>query len=366
VTRLLRRIPLLAPALLWFGIALAAQAHSATATRSDIVLHGEVVVFRIAVAAHDLAAALGIDPVLAAPIDRQDFDDRRATLDAYFQDGLRIASEAGPCPPFSVTPDYRAMPDLIATVVAFRCAAPPRHLSVEFGLFFEFDPAHRNMGDVALGDGRIEFVFDAENRRLEFDTTPEARPRQPDDQSSWERFASILTLGIEHIASSPNQILFLLVVLMTRPRFRSALAIVTAFALAHAAAMEMNRYGLAVPPMRAIDLVIATAVALVALQNLLGRGADRRWVAALGFGLLHGLGLFPAIPGLHFGDTDPTAFFLAFNFGVWLGQLPLAVAACALLSRWHARGWYPNFVRAASLLVLIVAGYWIVERGIAG
>lgn len=297
MTRLLRRIPLLAPALLWFGIALAAQAHSATATRSDIVLHGEVVVFRIAVAAHDLAAALGIDPVLAAPIDRQDFDDRRATLDAYFQDGLRIASEAGPCPPFSVTPDYRAMPD---------------------------------------------------------------------DQSSWERFASILTLGIEHIASSPNQILFLLVVLMTRPRFRSALAIVTAFALAHAAAMEMNRYGLAVPPMRAIDLVIATAVALVALQNLLGRGADRRWVAALGFGLLHGLGLFPAIPGLHFGDTDPTAFFLAFNFGVWLGQLPLAVAACALLSRWHARGWYPNFVRAASLLVLIVAGYWIVERGIAG
>lgn len=361
----LRRLFVLVYALVWVGTALSAQAHNASVTRSDIVLQGDVVIYRIAVAAHDLAVAIGIDPVLAAPIDRQDFDDRRASLAAYFENGLTIHSEKGACPLFSVTPDYRAMPDLLAAVVAFRCPAPPQRLTVGFDLFFNFDPAHRNLGNVVLGDRRFEFVFDATNRRFEFNTAAENPRKTPDDQSWWQRFASILTLGIDHVASSPDQILFILLILIARPRFRLAMVTVAAFALAHSLAMGLTRYGMVALPIRPMEIAIPATVAFVALQNLVGRGMDRRWIVALAFGLIHGLGFYPAMAKLDFGNAEPLTFVIGFNIGVWLALIPVAVVTWALLNRWSERSWYRNFIRGSSLLILIVAGYWIVGRGVA-
>lgn len=355
-----RRCFRLIPALLWAGISFGAAAHTTSLTRGDVVLRDDIVVYRLTVQAHDLAVALGIETDLLAPVPKSEFEDKRQALENYLGAGLQVASDAGPCPLLSVTPDYRSLPETMAAAAAFRCPAPPKWISLGFRLFFEIDPAHRNLGEVHLPERRIEFLFDAGNASFEFDTAG-----APPDEPSWgARFLQILVLGIEHIGLGIDHILFLIALVIVRPRAWPLVKVVTAFTVAHSITLALAWYGAVDPPVRPIEILIAASIAFVAVQNLLNRGMDRRWLVAFGFGLIHGLGFYAALRDLDLVGADAATILLGFNLGVEIGQLAIVGLAAGLLVPWRDRGWYGGFARAVSLLILIAASYWIVERSI--
>ncbi|MBT5413659.1 MAG: HupE/UreJ family protein [Rhodospirillaceae bacterium] len=360
----LRRAAFLIPALLWVGFATAAQGEPTSVSRSEILLRDDLVVFRLAASAHDLASALEMAPHLTAPIEKQDFEDRRATVESYLGAGLHVASEAGDCPLLSVTPDYRGMPEIMAAALAFRCPAPPRRLAVDFDLFFGFDPAHRSLGAVLPGDGQdggqVEFVFDESNRRFDFDTAAERTVEQ-----SWgARFLSVLALGFTHIVNALDHFLFLLVLVLPRLRIWPIVKAVTALVVAHTITMGLAWYGGFDPPGGPIETLIALTIVVVALMNLANRAMAWRWVLAFVFGLLHGLGFYDVLRALHLGNADAATNLLAFNLGIEIGQIAIVGPIAGVLVWWRDRGWYPGFVRATSLLILIVAGFWGIERGL--
>jgi len=83
-----------------------------------------------------------------------------------------------------------------------------------------------------------------------------------------------------------------------RAAFTEVAKVVTAFTLAHSITLTLAALSLVVLPSRLVESGIALSVVLAALNNLFPIVANGRWMAAFGFGLLHGFGFAGALHDL--------------------------------------------------------------------
>jgi hydrogenase/urease accessory protein HupE len=189
---------------------------------------------------------------------------------------------------------------------------------------------------------------------------------QPARQSSFSEF---FKLGIEHILTGYDHLLFLAGLLIVCVRLRTALIIITAFTLAHSMTLALAALDVVSLPSRIVEPVIAATIVFVGIENLWrarqGREVSGRWMLAFAFGLMHGFGFASALQeaGLPHGGWQLVSPLLAFNLGVETGQLAVAAIFLPLLFflrryTWFARG-------AVPLISIAVAGaglFWFLER----
>ena len=149
--------------------------------------------------------------------------------------------------------------------------------------------------------------------------------------------------------------------------FRSALIdvakVVTAFTLAHSITLSLAALSIVVLPSRFVEAGIALSVVLAALNNLFPVLANGRWIAAFGFGLLHGFGFAGALQDLGLPADSLALSLFSFNLGVEAGQLAIVAVflplAFALRSTWA----YRRVVFAGgSFVIAAIATIWLVER----
>jgi hypothetical protein len=316
----------------------------------------------LAVSAHDLAVALGIETDLVAPVPRAAFELRASDLRAYVAGRLTLSAGDGPCPLTRFGLDFERLPADVVVRLVHRCASPIAYLELRYLLFFEIDAGHRALGRMVLPGGNFEeFLFDRGLSELALDV------ERPEPQLPWgERFAKVLGLGVEHILIGVDHILFLLALLIASARFWPLVKIVTAFTLAHSLTLGLAWYGLVALPARLVEVLIALSIVYVATENILGRGGRRRWVIAGGFGLVHGLGFYAVLSDLGLAKGDALTTLLAFNLGVELGQLAIVALTYGPLVWWLRQPWYRRSAQAASGLILLVASWWVVERAWLG
>jgi hypothetical protein len=340
----------------------AALAHKTNLTKGVVTIDGAMVGYRLTVSAHDLAVALGIETDLTAPVPQAAFEAREAALADYLAAGLALSAQGARCTAAAPAVDYGRLPEDVVLTLRFACPAPPGRLRIDYRLFFEIDPVHRSIGSVTAPDGTVEeFLFD--RSLTHFEAALGAAPAAP-----WhERFVKLLLLGVEHILLGFDHLLFLLALLIVGGGFARLVGVVTAFTIAHSLTLALAWFGVIALPERLVETLIALSIALVALQNLLGEnlpgwGARRRWLVAGGFGLIHGLGFYSALSELSLGGTDLVTTLLAFNLGVEAGQIAVVALVYVPLAWWLRQSWYATTARAASLAILLVAGWWTLER----
>jgi hydrogenase/urease accessory protein HupE len=133
------------------------------------------------------------------------------------------------------------------------------------------------------------------------------------------RFAA---MGIHHIVSGLDHVLFVIGLLLVRGTLRRLLAVVTAFTVAHSITLSMTALHVGSLPARLVEPVIALSIVAVAAENLVHRKVHFEWRVwlAFGFGFFHGFGFAGALEeaGL---PRDAVAWSLAaFNIGVEIGQ----------------------------------------------
>jgi hydrogenase/urease accessory protein HupE len=179
-------------------------------------------------------------------------------------------------------------------------------------------------------------------------------------------FRAYLRLGVEHILTGTDHLLFLLGLLVVCRRFRTVAAIVTCFTLAHSVTLALAALDVVTLPSRIVEPLIAATIVIVGVENLLrGDEPPGRWLLTFAFGLVHGLGFAGALEeiGLGTAGTSVVGPLVAFNLGVEIGQL--AVAAPLLLLVWKLRS-LPAFARhGARAVSLVVVGFgivWLVQR----
>jgi hypothetical protein len=193
-------------------------------------------------------------------------------------------------------------------------------------------------------------------------------------------FRRYALLGVEHILTGFDHLLFVLALLLVCRRVRTVAVVVSCFTAAHSVTLALAALDVVALPGRVVEPLIAASIVLVGMENLVrgnepdkswpngwrpGRWLIVRWALAFAFGLIHGLGFASALVEIGLGrDGAPiVAPLVAFNLGIELGQLAIALPLFALLSRLRA---LPGFARAgvkiASLLVAAVGLAWLIQR----
>ena len=154
-----------------------------------------------------------------------------------------------------------------------------------------------------------------------------------DTRAAWDVAVAYGLLGVEHILSGFDHLLFVISLLFLVGFQRRLVTTITAFTLAHSvtlAASALGALSLRPPP---VEATIALSILLVAGEALKRQDSvTRRWpaVVAFLFGLVHGLGFAGALAEIGLPARHANIALLTFNLGVEAGQL-LVVSACGLL-----------------------------------
>ena len=178
--------------------------------------------------------------------------------------------------------------------------------------------------------------------------------------------SALLWLGFRHIVPEGfDHVLFIIALFLPVPRFRPLVAQATAFTLAHSITLGLAMAGVVVAPSRAVEIVIALSILVMALGNLRAKKVGAaRWALVFGFGLVHGLGFAGSFGHLSAspGDLGRTLLFL--HLGIELAQLAVLLALSLLAWPIREKPWYR--MRAAVPVSLVVAAMsaWILTERI--
>jgi hypothetical protein len=241
--------------------------------------------------------------------------------------------------------------------VDFACGAMVRRLTVRDDVFEVLGPDHHTLAKVEAPGGTQQFAFTPDNREARFEVGERG--------GSVRETGSFLALGIEHILTGYDHLLFLVGLLLTGGRLLSLAKIITAFTIAHSVTLSLAVLQVVSLPDRLIEAVIALSIAFVAAENLLGRPTvSRRWLVSFAFGLVHGFGFSSALRELGLPAHGLLLSLFGFNMGVEVGQA-LVVAVCLpLLLLLRRTQWEKRAVLSSSLVIFLIGLVLFVERAL--
>jgi hypothetical protein len=180
--------------------------------------------------------------------------------------------------------------------------------------------------------------------------------------------AGFVLLGILHILTGVDHLLFLLCLVIPFLRLRQVVAIVSAFTVAHSFTLIGSAYGLApsgdwFPPF--VETAIAASIVYMALENIVGANLGRRWMITGLFGLVHGFGFSYGLKeNLQFAGRHLLVSLFSFNIGIEIGQIAVLAAMLPLLAlvrRYVLKGRVGVVVLSA--IVAHTGWHWMIDRG---
>jgi hydrogenase/urease accessory protein HupE len=179
-----------------------------------------------------------------------------------------------------------------------------------------------------------------------------------------------LTLGINHILTGFDHLMFVFGLLLLVGDLKTQLKTITAFTVAHSITMAATALGVLHVTPSLVEAMVALSIVFVAVelaharQGKTGLTIRYPWLIAFTFGLLHGAAFAGALAEIGLPkDAIPMSLFL-FNAGVEIGQLMFVAAVLAI-------GWLlarlprplPAWSHAIPAYAIgSAASFWFIER----
>jgi len=253
----------------------------------------------------------------------------------------------------------------------YDCPARVATFSVNVALLDDLPPGHRHLArvigrtseDVILVKGRSSFTVAAcaagEGAPSSASTSDLVPPRP-------QGAIAFFVMGIEHILTGYDHLLFLFGLVLVTSRLRDLLLVVTAFTVGHSLTLALAVTSVFAPSTRFIEPMIALSIAYVGIDNLFAPNPAKRWQITLPFGLLHGFGFASALRSVTLHRAEIPVALAAFNIGVEVGQVAVMVVLAAILVVARQRQWLgARRVRILSILIAITGVVWFTVRLIA-
>jgi hypothetical protein len=151
------------------------------------------------------------------------------------------------------------------------------------------------------------------------------------------------------------------------PQFKDAflnvVKIVTLFTIAHTITLSLATLDIVHLSSRLVESVIALSIILVALDIVVPVFGKRIWWVVFLFGLFHGFGFASVLADMGIDAGFTVLTLLGFNLGVEVGQLIVVAVAFPLLYLLRSAWAYSHVgMPAGATALMLVAGYWFVER----
>jgi hydrogenase/urease accessory protein HupE len=154
-------------------------------------------------------------------------------------------------------------------------------------------------------------------------------------QTRLEVAQTYFALGVDHILTGLDHLLFVLALVLLIPGRWMLLKTITAFTVAHSLTLVGATLGYMSLQQKPMEATIALSIAFAASELVKVREGQRRlsqdapWIIAFTFGLLHGFGFAGALKEIGLPHNETPLALLMFNVGVEVGQL-IFVAAILL------------------------------------
>lgn len=183
---------------------------------------------------------------------------------------------------------------------------------------------------------------------------------------AWSQF---VILGIEHILTGPDHLLFIFGLLLIVANRWMLLKTVSAFTVAHSLTLAAAALGKISLPPPLIDSLIALSILFLAPEALRAQRGETSlairypWIVAFCFGLLHGLGFASGLTSLGLEKSALASALVSFNCGVEIGQLAFIAVVLGLQHALRLTGlrWPRAVAMAPSYLIGILGATWVIQ-----
>jgi hydrogenase/urease accessory protein HupE len=250
--------------------------------------------------------------------------------------------------------------DGVEVVARFRCDDAGRiQVSLE-PLFRELARGHRHEA-VSLSSGASTLLFEARPELVL--EAHEGSGGVPDAESKAVGALGFVRLGVEHILTGLDHLVFLLGLVVVGLGTKRTILVASAFAIAHSISLAACVLGAWTPPSSIVEPAIALSIAYVGIENIISKSHERRAFIAVAFGLVHGLGFASALADVKFQGVELLLSLAGFNVGVELGQLFVLALLLPLVGMLLARPAFARYgVRTVSACVAASGALWFVTR----
>jgi hydrogenase/urease accessory protein HupE len=331
---------------------------------ATIRISNETIIAELAFARADIELLVpGLDANYDGRITQSDIDANKTRLQQLARNALEISAEKTVVPSKNIS--FTLDP---SDGLHLKLTFPRQHataLDIRSLTFSRLPRGHRQY--FSASDTSKSFHYD---RMLdaEHNTASITLACTTASKSDSDTFGRFLLLGIEHIATGYDHLVFLFGLLIVGAGWRPVLKIISAFTVAHSLTLALATLELIRIPSRIVEPLIAASIIYVGVENICRRGGDHRWMVAFSFGLIHGCGFASALRELGIGSSGSPVLWplISFNLGVETGQLVVAATLLPIIWKFRdglmfQRGWLPTI----SILIALAGGVWLIERLIA-
>jgi hydrogenase/urease accessory protein HupE len=347
----------LTPVLLLLTLAAAAtaDAHTVGVSRGEYGLAGANVTVELVFARLELAGAVpGLDANQDGSLSRREVADARSAIEETIIGRLAVGAPFESCVG-TLQGAALAEEDGLLIRAVYRCPVQPKTLAFQLTFLGTLSHGHRHLATARAGPVVVRAVV--------YDGSSEFQLAVSGDASVEPTAAGavlwpLLRLGIQHILTGYDHLIFLLGLILVGGRLRSLLIVVTAFTVAHSITLGMAALEVWAPSLAVVEPAIALSIAYVGVENWFVKDASRRWVITFPFGLIHGFGFAGALRQIALPESQIPLALAAFNAGVEVGQVAvLAVVLPAVL--WLQRQqWFADRGLKGVSGAIAVAGMW--------
>ena len=314
-----------------------------------------------------VSALTGIDDNADGLISNAEMTKHSADIQNQFQKRFSLTDEGNPGTPVLTLvndPGINAPPagyPYLVILQRINFTRPPTHLLLTTDLFGTKKGEDKLTLTATLGK-----PSDA-NSRTEVVILDSGHSSQKLFIDGWETFTKFIRIGIDHILSGKEHLLFILTIIVAAAGWRYWLSVVTSFTIAHSITLSLSVLGtIRVSPTLA-DQAIAGSIVLMAAHNLIRQGvySRARIPMVFGCGLLHGLGFASALSDMGLDSAHRLATLAGFNVGVECGQFMFLFVVIGLITVIHrAAPKLPvNLLpRAASAIAAIFGSILLIQR----
>jgi hydrogenase/urease accessory protein HupE len=187
----------------------------------------------------------------------------------------------------------------------------------------------------------------------------------PAQQTAFAVARQYVALGVKHIATGYDHLLFLFLLVLVVRRVRGVFLAETAFTLSHSISFTATALGWIRVSAPLAEACIALSLVLVALDAADPKRTSRNATGlAFLFGLVHGLGFAGGLREIGLPEHDVATALVGFGAGVEIGQVAFLVVVL-LFVRFarRARSW-PRIAIAGAYASGTLATFWLVERAL--
>ncbi|HEY8076185.1 MAG TPA: HupE/UreJ family protein [Labilithrix sp.] len=360
-------------ALLFLFSARAAHAHAIGLSNGEYTATGTTLKAKLVFARGEVAQiAPAIDANRDGHVTAIEVRDARAVLDERVVRGVVVRAGGESCTG-ALTDAALTENDGLAIEASFACpsastraqtpAAP--EMSVELALLDDLARGHRHVARITGATTRDEILYgDAKSFTVVPAPGDEPARAAPASRSTTAGFFAFFKMGVEHILTGYDHLVFLFGLVLLRARVKQLLAVVTAFTLAHSITLGLATFGVLAPSPRIVEPAIALSIAYVGVENFFVKDGSKRWRITFPFGLIHGFGFAGALREINLPRAEIPTALVSFNLGVEAGQLAvMAVVLPIVFLLRDKQSWFdPKAVRILSGGVALAGGIWFVTR----